>query len=111
MLRWLRNVAFLVTGVIFGPLLLAIVTALCTPSPAGSPAQALFREYDSRHPSIVLNSASPFPAVRECGYDPDALFSREDQAHFAGPGALALDAACRLFDARRAADDQPGSGA
>lgn len=80
MLHWLRIVAFLVTGAIFGPLLLAVLAGLHPEEPWNPIAPHLLAEYDARVPSSGLTSPGwSISDSRKCGYDPDALFTREDR--------------------------------
>jgi hypothetical protein len=82
MIHWLRIVAFLVTGAIFGPLLWAAVAALMPEPQYRLPAYGLLREFDSRDRTIVSDSMDLFGEVRDCGYDADALFTKSDQEHY-----------------------------
>lgn len=74
MLRWLRIVAFLVTGAIFGPLAIAALFALMPDGPWPPAAYALLREHDDRDwrepytRDDWLNTTE-----RDCGYDLDRL--------------------------------------
>jgi hypothetical protein len=74
MLRWLRIVAFLVLGAIFGPLLIAVFIAL-TPEPDWPlTVPSLLREYDDRDWRESYSSPRSLDTTeRDCGYDLDRL--------------------------------------
>ena len=84
MAHWLRIVAFLVTGAIFGPVLLALATALYAPADRATPAaNDLLSEYDSRNTMIPLSSGDFSEFARRCGYDPYTLFTDKDLDSYA----------------------------
>ncbi|HVJ01310.1 MAG TPA: hypothetical protein VM662_03955 [Sphingomonas sp.] len=81
--RWLVGLGLIAAGAVFGPVLAAAITAAAaSPQERASSAFNLLVEFDGRDRTIPMASIDVMGDVRDCGHDPDALFTKKDLERF-----------------------------